>query len=171
MNKKLKTILTASLALNILLIGFVLGRGAGMIRHDKPKDHFAMKEERIIQVLPAEKQEEARNILQRMQEIRKDKFKKDKLVFKEVEAQVLAKNFDEARFLEEMSKLDSSMILVKTESDKVLAGFLKTLNQDERKDLLEEFKSMHKFFRGDKFNRKDDRHKEDRDENRRFERK
>ena len=70
-----------------------------------------------------------------------------------------------------MSKLDSSMILVKTESDKVLAGFLKTLNQDERKDLLEEFKSMHKFFRGDKFNRKDDRHKEDRDENRRFERK
>lgn len=147
MNKKLKIIFGSSLGLNLLLIGFVAGNILGplplMLKPHHPMKHFPFPEEVLVQGLPHEKQNAARDVLSKMRKIREINFKAHKQTIDEVEKIVTAEKFDEQKFLKSFKKLGDSMTQVKDQCDVEVAKFLTTLNKEERINLLKQVKLIH----------------------------
>ncbi len=139
MNKKI--FLSISLALNIILIGLIAAHMLGII---KPPHHKLGFEKKLIATLPQEKQKTAEEVFDKIEKIHRDNFAKNKESLHEAENVVTAEKFDKTKFLSAMAKTEGNMIAVKKESNKILAEFLASLTQDERKKLVEEFKLMNK---------------------------
>ncbi len=155
MNKKIKITLFISLALNLVLAGFV---GGYLFGHKKPmkgmKD-FGKREEAMINSLPESKREEAKEILKQSKEARFKGFKETKSLLAEIEKITIAEKFDQEKFLDHLEKFDDRISDSKEESNEAIAKFLGTLNKEERVKLVEEIKKNHRLFPKDRDEKED----------------
>lgn len=153
MNNKLKVIFTLSLALNLLLVGFLAGKGCffgcKMGPHGE-RGGGGFDREALINVLPHEKRAQAIEVFDKIRKSHHDGFAKNKAVFSEVEKIVVAPEFDKEKFLKSLNNMREEMLAGKGETDKMVADFLVSLTVEERKALSEEFKKSRKGFHGKK---------------------
>lgn len=164
MKKNLKIIFGISLVLNLVLIGFIAGKVSStkfsMKKAHHFKKHLALQEEKLIAVLPSQKQDAAKEVLAKMHKIRENNRWQDKAIIAEIEQNVMSEKFDEQQFLQSFKKLSDAMVSTKNQCDIEVAKFLSTLNQKERSSLLKQLKLMHPPF-GNKFERHEDKGQKD----------
>lgn len=152
-NKKTKIIFYSSLALNLVLVGFIAGSFCGKrhammppMPHGDMKEFSEKREERLINALPENRQEEAKKLLKQSKEARQKGFKEAKSLFAEIEKTVVADKFDQDKFLANLKKLDETMFSSKVNSNEDIAKFLATLSKEDRTKLVEEIKKGPKPF-------------------------
>ncbi len=145
MNRKIKITLFASIGLNILLVGFLLGQcsSKAMFRGDGPRG-MHHKEKMLLKALPKEKRELGREAFEEMKEARDKNFSFVKEKKKKLKEIAIAKDFNKENFLSALKDLDESFTATKRESDVKIADFLSKLTQDERIKLVKKFDKMHK---------------------------
>ncbi len=142
---KVKIILIASISLNIILIAFHLGHKLGAFRHG-PRAPFEREEQKIIEILPQNRQQDARQTFAKIREIHQNNSAQMQQQMQKVEEQVVAKEFDAKKFLSEFAKSDSLMSQMRAQTNQEIAKFLSSLSQEEREKVVKEIKNGRSFF-------------------------
>lgn len=149
MNNKIKITLFASLGLNILLVGFLLGQCSSKVMHRGHGPHkMHHKEKMLLKALPEAKRDLGREVFKKMKESRDKGFSSMKEKMENIKQIATAKDFDKEKFLSALKGLDESFSATKRESDVEIGDFLSQLSQDERIKLVAEFDKIHKKGRG-----------------------
>lgn len=143
MSKKIKIILTISLLLNILLVGFHIGMIAKKQWHGHHKE-LHIKFSNSLTHLPNAQQQQLEEKLQRFQQQEITNHKKIKRLYSDIFNLLLAPVFELSLYEEKSQQLAQ----LKQRKDKLIKGFIKetalSLDQQQRKNFFGALKKYRK---------------------------
>lgn len=134
MKKSLKWVLTISILLNILLLGFVFGKISNHMQPLPPRPEW--KAEKLDHI-PAAKREEFHKFMESNNSQRHERMKEARSLREEVIAILVEPEFDEALFREKSRQLDELFSNSKKDMLERTIELAKKLNQEERKILAD----------------------------------
>lgn len=144
MSKKIKIILTISLLLNILLVGFHIGMIAKKQWHGHHKELLHIKFSNSLTHLPNAQQQQLEEKLQRFQQQEITNHKKIKRLYSDIFNLLLAPVFEPSLYEEKGQQLAQ----LKQRKDKLINGFIKetalSLDQQQRKNFFGALKKCKK---------------------------
>lgn len=134
MKKSFKLVLTISILLNILFIGFFFGKVSNQMHPLPPRAEW--KAERAEE-LPHEKRSEFKKFVNENNDRRREKFQQARKLRDELVSIMEAPEFDEQSFRSTSAQLDEIFSNAKNEMLEETIALAKKFNQQERKILAE----------------------------------